>query len=86
MDYKSEIRQCLAEILERKGDSRPFADDASIFLGGHLDSIDSVEVLLFLETRFGIKLPTDGSHRARIDTVNAIEALVRESTGGQKTS
>jgi acyl carrier protein len=85
MDYKPEIRRCLAEILQRKGDSRAFADDASMFLGGHLDSIDSVEVLLFLETRFGIKLPTDGSHRSRIDSVNAIDALVRESTGGQKT-
>jgi len=86
MDYKAEIRQCLLDILLRKGDSRPFSDDSSLFLGGRLDSIDSVEVLLFLETRFGVKLAADGFHRSRIDTVNAIEALVRASAAGQPLS
>ena len=77
MDSKTTIRQFVTELLARKGDRRPFDDDTSLLLGGRLDSIDTVEIILFLENTFGIQVATDGFQRARLDTVNRIDAFVR---------
>jgi acyl carrier protein len=80
MDCKTTIRQYLTELLIRKGDRRPFDDDTSLLLGGRLDSIDTVEIILFLEKEFHIEIARDGFQRTQLDTVNMIEAFVRTSS------
>jgi acyl carrier protein len=77
MDCKATIRQYLTELLVQKGDRRPFDDDTSLLLGGRLDSIDTVEIILFLEKEFEIEVARDGFQRTQLDTVNRIEAVVR---------
>jgi acyl carrier protein len=77
MDCKTRIREYLAELLIQKGDHRPFDDDTSLLLGGRLDSVDTVEIILFLEKTFGIQVAADGFQRDRLDTVNRIDAFVR---------
>jgi acyl carrier protein len=80
MDCKATIRQYLTELLVRKGDRRPFDDDTSLLLGGRLDSIDTVEIILFLENTFDIEIARDGFQRTQLDTVNMIDAFVRTSS------
>ena len=80
MDCKATIRQYLTELLVQKGDPRPFDDDASLLLGGRLDSIDTVEIILFLEKEFDIEIARDGFQRTQLDTVNRIDAFVRASS------
>lgn len=74
-DSKQMIRHFLQNLLTQKKDARPFADDTSLILGGRLDSIDTVELVLFLETAFGMKFGS-GLQREQLDTVNTIDALV----------
>jgi acyl carrier protein len=75
IESKQIIREFLQSLLKQKMDTRPFGDDTSLILGGRLDSIDTVELVLFLETAFGMKFRS-GLQREELDTVNTIDALV----------
>jgi acyl carrier protein len=74
MDHKSKIRQFLQHLLAHKGDRRPFGDSDSLLLSGRLQSVDAVELVVFLEEQWGIDF--DESH---IDSVDAIHALVQNA-------
>jgi acyl carrier protein len=76
MDHREEIRKYLQELLLQKGDKQPFADDASLLLGGRLASVDAVEIVIFLEEKFGVDFAEIGFDQALIDSVDAIAALI----------
>jgi acyl carrier protein len=84
MDHKSTIRQFMQRLLAQKGDQRPFGDSDSLLLSGRLQSVDAVEVVLFLEEQWGIDFAEIGFDEAQLDSVDAIDALV-ESAGLQKS-
>jgi acyl carrier protein len=75
MDHREEIRKYLKELLLQKGDKQPFADDASLLLSGRLASVDAVEIVVFLEEKFGVDFAEIGFDQALIDSVDAIESL-----------
>ena len=77
MDHREEIRKYLKELLLQKGDKQPFADDASLLLSGRLASVDAVEIVVFLEEKFGVDFAEIGFDQALIDSVDAIESLSR---------
>jgi acyl carrier protein len=77
MDHREEIRKYLQELLLQKGDKQPFADDASLLLGGRLASVDAVEIVIFLEEKFGVDFAEIGFDQALIDSVNAIDSLIQ---------
>ena len=84
MDHKSAIRQLLQRLLAQKGDQRPFGDSDSLLLSGRLQSVDAVEMVLFLEEQWGIDFAEIGFDEAQLDSVDAIDALV-QSAGLQKS-
>ena len=75
-ESKQMIREFLRNLLVQKKDTKPFGDDSSLILSARLDSIDTVELVLFLETAFGLKFGSGGLRRDQLDTVNTIDALV----------
>jgi acyl carrier protein len=77
MDHREEIRKYLQELLLQKGDKQPFSDDASLLLSGRLASVDAVEIVVFLEEKFGINFAEIGFDQAMIDSVDAIDALIQ---------
>jgi acyl carrier protein len=77
MDHRGEIRKYLQELLLQKGDKQPFADDASLLLGGRLASVDAVEIVIFLEEKFGVDFAEIGFDQALIDSVDAIDSLIQ---------
>jgi acyl carrier protein len=79
MDHKSTIRQFMQRLLAQKGDQRPFADCDSLLLSGRLQSVDAVELVLFLEEQWGIDFAEIGFDETQIDTVDAIDALVQNA-------
>lgn len=79
MERKAEIREFVRELLARKGDTEPFADDASLILSGRLQSVEAVEVAVFLEEKFGVDFAKLGFDEEMIDTVDAISTLVQDS-------
>jgi acyl carrier protein len=79
MDRKPEIREFLRKLLDRKSDTQSFADDSSLLLSGRLQSIDAVALAVFLEEKFGVDFAELGFDQERMDTVDAIAALIEES-------
>jgi acyl carrier protein len=77
MDHREEIRKYLQELLALKGDRQPFADDASLLLGGRLASVDAVDIVVFLEEKFGVDFAELGFDQTLIDSVDAIDALIQ---------
>jgi acyl carrier protein len=77
MDHREEIRKYLQELLLQKGDKQPFTDDTSLLLSGRLASVDAVEIVVFLEEKFGINFAEIGFDQAMIDSVDAIDGLIQ---------
>jgi len=80
MERKEAIREFLKTLLARKGDEQPFSDDASLLLSGRLQSVDAVSLAVFLEEKFGVDFAEMGFDQEKMDTVNAICALIEESS------
>jgi len=76
MHPKPAIRQFLTELLASKGDALPFSDTDSLLLSGRLQSLDAVEIVVFLEEHFGIDFAAVGFDQEKIDSVDAISSLV----------
>lgn len=77
MTEKADIRNFVQDLLTQQEDHRPLADDDSLLTSGRLQSIDAVEIVLFLEERFGIDFADIGFDRDQIDSVDAIYALTQ---------
>ncbi len=70
------VRNFLHKLLAREGESQPFADSDSLLLSGRLQSVDGVEIVVFLEEKFGLDFAELGFDLAKIDSVNSIVALI----------
>jgi acyl carrier protein len=73
---KIEIRAFVQNLLASNGDKDPLEDHQSLLASGRLQSIDAVEIVVFLEESFGIDFANIGFDQERIDSVDAIYALV----------
>lgn len=76
MERKILIREFIEGLLARKEDTQPFSDEASLFVSGRLQSVDAIELAVFLEEAFAVDFASTGFDQEMIDTVDAISALV----------
>jgi len=72
---KIEIRLLVERLLAANGDNAPVGDDESLLVSGRLQSIDAVEIVVFLEESFDIDFTEIAFDRDRIDSINAICGL-----------
>lgn len=77
MKDSTEIHEFVQGLLTRVGDDNPLADQDSLLLSGRLQSIDAVEIIVFLEEHFGIDFAKIGFNREWIDSIDAIYALTQ---------
>ena len=77
MKGKAEIHEFVQELLTNSGDDGPLADDDSLLLSGRLQSIDAVEIVIFLEENFAIDFAEIGFDREQIDSIDLIYALAQ---------
>ena len=82
MKEKAEIREFVQQILTNSGDNQPLVDQDSLLLSGRLQSIDAVEIVVFLEENFGIDFAQIGFDREKIDSVDLIYALSQTAAAG----
>jgi acyl carrier protein len=75
MKGKADIREFVRNLLITNGDTEPLADQDSLLLSGRLQSIDAVEIVVFLEQNFGIDFAEIGFDQELVDSVDAICAL-----------
>jgi len=71
-EVEREIRTYIAEnfLLGESGDALPA--DASLTRGGIVDSVGVVELMQFLETRYGIAIADEEAVPENIDTIGNI--------------
>lgn len=70
------VRNRIAQMLIARDQDASFRDDESLFDSGRLDSIAAVDLLLALETDFGVDLSDPDFDISQIDTLEEINALV----------
>jgi len=77
MDHTAEVREFFKGLLAIRHDRQPFTDSTSFFLSGRLSSVDAVELVVFLEEKYGIDFAEIGFDQSQIDSVEAVESLLR---------
>ena len=77
MKEKADIREFVRNLLITNGDAQPLADQDSLLLSGRLQSIDAVEIVIFLEENFGIDFAEIGFDQQLVDSIDAISTLAQ---------
>ena len=81
-DLKRKLKELLIERLKFE-DMTPedIADDEPLFEGGlGLDSIDALEIVVMLESEFGLKIKNEASARQYFRSISSLAQLVEERT------
>jgi acyl carrier protein len=85
-DLKRKIKELLIERLKFE-DMTPddIKDDEPLFAGGlGLDSIDALEIVVMLESEFGIKVKNESAARDNFQSVNALAQFVEQRLAEQQ--
>ena len=78
MDLKvrSQMRNYVTQRLRMKGDFSPLNDEDLLFTSGRLDSLDAVEIIMSVETDYGINFAEINFDLTLLDSIAAIADLV----------
>lgn len=82
-DLRLKLKELLIERLKFE-DMTPedIPDDQPLFAGGlGLDSIDALEIVVMLETEFGIKVKNEASAREHFRSIAALADFITERVG-----
>jgi acyl carrier protein len=71
------LRHSLLDALRQHGDTQDMADSDSLFLSGRLDSFSMMNLILFLESRFQLSFSDLEFDVDKVDSLDAIAALVQ---------
>ncbi|HEX3068907.1 MAG TPA: phosphopantetheine-binding protein [Thermoanaerobaculia bacterium] len=85
-DLKRKIKELLIERLKFE-DMTPddIKDDEPLFAGGlGLDSIDALEIVVMLESEFGIKVKNESAARDNFQSVAALAQFVEQRLAEQQ--
>jgi len=75
---RDKIRSLLNEIVTRKGLLEKIADDTGLVSGGFIDSIDIMDIVVYLEQEFGLDFIDRGIDQTEFDSVNSIVLMIKE--------
>lgn len=78
---RQQLRDHLTEALDKHGDRRAFGDDESLFLSGRLDSFAMMNLVIFLESSYGLDFSDFDFDIALLDSLDAIAHLVDQKQG-----
>jgi acyl carrier protein len=70
------MRDYVIQRLRMKGDGAPLNDEDSLFSSGRLDSLDAVEIVMCIETEYGINFSEINFDLTLLDSIAAITSLV----------
>ena len=86
VDLRTKLKELLIARLKFE-DMTPadIADDQPLFAGGlGLDSIDALEIVVMLESEFGIKVKNESSARENFQSVAALAEFVEQRLAEQQ--
>jgi acyl carrier protein len=73
---RSQMRKYVIQRLRMKGDGAPLSDDDGLFTSGRLDSLDAVEIIMTIETDYGVNFSEIEFDLTRLDSITAIADLI----------
>jgi acyl carrier protein len=73
---RSEMRNYVTQRLRMKGDGAALGDEDPLFSSGRLDSLDAVEIIMCIETDYGINFSEFNFDLTLLDSIAAIDELV----------
>ena len=76
MKVRSQMRNYVMQRLRMKGDGAPLSDDDLLFSSGRLDSLDAIEIIMCVETDYGINFSEINFDLTLLDSIAAITDLV----------
>ncbi len=76
-DIIGPVKQYLLDTFLKGEDPSALRNDTPLISGGILDSLATLELVSFLEQRFGIQLEAHEVDAERLDTLTSIAALVQ---------
>lgn len=78
-DIKDTLRSYIAESILFSGKGFPYSDGASFLENGIIDSMNIMEIVMFAEEKFGIRIRDDEIIPDNLDSVNRLaEFIVRK--------
>jgi acyl carrier protein len=81
MSKREIVREYVTRVLrENKDDTDAVNDGDSLVLSGRLSSLDVVDVLTFLEGRFGFSMDPNQFDQAHFDSIDKIVSLLDAQT------
>ena len=80
------IREFIATNLLYSKEGFPHADDTSLLREGIIDSLGVVELVSFLQTRFGVKVEQQEVRPENFDSVAKLAAFVRRKQAPSSTT
>ena len=75
-DFAAIVDRFIREHFHIADGARHFSRDAHLFEGGYVDSVGMVELLMFVESTFGVKFEDEHIFSDRFTTINGIAAIV----------
>ena len=88
VDLKTKLKELLIERLKFE-DMTPadIGDDEPLFAGGlGLDSIDALEIVVMLESEFGIKVKNETSAREHFRSISSLAGFVESRLAQQQNA
>jgi acyl carrier protein len=73
------IRHIVRELMASRGVNADVGDDDSLFVSGRLDSVAAIDLIMRLETDFGVDFSSTGFDASMIDSVAEIVALANSA-------
>ena len=80
-EIERDVRAFIADNFILDADA--LAADASLTQSGVLDSMGVLELIMFLEERFGLSVPDDEALPENLDSIERITRYVRRRTAGR---
>jgi acyl carrier protein len=81
MNDRQVIREFVQDLLSQKGDLAAFSDNEQLIARGRLQSIDTLEVVVFLEEKYGIDFGEMGFDQNQVESIDNILALIDGKSG-----
>ncbi len=82
MDIKAQVRQYIAKNLLFSDNGFTYADDASFLEEGIIDSLGVMELVLFIEEKFGVKVKDEELTPDNFDSVNKLASYIQARLSG----
>jgi acyl carrier protein len=80
-NVRSQMRNYVMQRLRMKGDGAPLDDEDLLFSSGRLDSLDAVEIVMCMETDYGINFSEINFDLTLLDSIAAITTLIDQRPG-----